>query len=142
MFTFLADGLLQLIFCKKVTEAVAPPPKKERIHMELSNPTTDGRISFYGYDIKKKWLIDYATTHWCWGPMDNSVLTKMSAGLKLLRMHSSIDGLQCETALKDDKTPSDAEIILGHRPGQMRLPIISIFSNEGHRSRNGLAKSR
>lgn len=59
------------------------------------------------------------------------VIFKMDGGLKLLRMHSGINLLEVETALKDDRTPSNAELILGSRPGEMRHTIISIFCNEG-----------
>ena len=66
---------------------------------------------------------------WCWGPIDNSDFSKMSGGLKLLHMHSSISHLQLETALKDDNTPSDADIIQGYRPEEMRnLKVMSTFA--------------
>ena len=60
------------------------------------------------------------------------VICKMDGGLKLLRMHSGINRLEVETALKDDRTPLNAELILGSRPGEMRHTVImSIFSIEG-----------
>ena len=115
---------------KKVAAPLAPkiqiaPP---------ANLGTDGRICFYGYDFEMPWLIEYATAHWCWCPIDSEFyddFSKISGGLRLLKMHSGIKRLMFEAALKDDTVPSDVVTIPGNRPGEVRVPIISIFSDEG-----------
>jgi hypothetical protein len=101
-----------------------------KIQIALPNPATDGRICFYGYDIETKWLIDYAITHWCWGPIDSGYdnLSKISGGLKLLSFHTGIKDLEWESALKDHTTPSN---VVTRTSGEARVPIVSIFSDEG-----------
>ena len=109
---------------------VTAPPK---IQIALPN-ATDGRVCFYGYDIAMEWLVDYATTHWSWDPIDGACyddLSKASGAIKLLSIHSGIKRLAFESALKDHTTPSDAVTIPGHRHGEIRVPLISIFSDEG-----------
>jgi hypothetical protein len=116
---------------KKVT---APPPSR-KFQIELPELSTDGRVCFYGYDVEMEWLIDYATKHWCWDPLDTSSgyddLSKITGGLKLLGFHSGIKRLQLESVLKDQAAPSNVATIPGYRPGEIRVPLISIFSDEG-----------
>ena len=46
-------------------------------------------------------------------------------------LHSRIKNLELESALMDHTaTPKNAVTIPGHRPGEIRVPIVSIFSDE------------
>jgi hypothetical protein len=108
---------------KKVT---APP----RIQIALPNPAKDGRVCFYGYDVSMEYLIDYATTHWCWDHMDKGDLSKISGGVKLLGFHSGIKQLKLESGIKDRAAPANTATIPG-RPGEVRVTVMSIFSDEG-----------
>ena len=58
-------------------------------------------------------------------------LFKASGAMKLLRFHSGIKRLAFELALRDHTAPSDAVTIPGHRLGEIRVPLISNFSDEG-----------
>ena len=114
------------MFRRKVTA-------RPKIQIALPNPTTDGRVCFYGYDVGMEWLVEYGTAHWCWGPPHNRYddLSRASGAMKLLRKHSGIKRLRFESALKEPNI--DAVTIPGHRglPGEIRVPLISIFSDEG-----------
>ena len=112
---------------KKVT---AP----EKIEIALPDRTPDGRVCFYGYDADLKWLINYAVTHWCWGPLEDSGyddISKITGAVKLLCAHSGCKNLQLESALIDPTAPSNTVTIPAHLPGEVRVPILSIFSDEG-----------
>jgi hypothetical protein len=112
----------------KVTTA---PPK---IQIELPNLATDGRVCFYGYNFSIEWLIEYATTHWRWGPIDSGGyddISKITGGLNLLRMHSGIKRLKLESGIKDHAAPANTTTIPGYRPGEVRVTVMSIFSDEG-----------
>ena len=92
-FTSLLIGLATNIL-KKVT---APP----KVQVAFPN-RRDGRICFYGY-VSRKWLIEYATAHWCWGPLDSGCYydaSKATGAIKILRTRSGID-LNFQTALTD-----------------------------------------
>ena len=72
--------------------------------------------------------------HWRWGSIDSEHfddLSRASAALKLLRVHSGIKRLAVESALKDDAAPPDTVTIPDNLPGENRVPLISIFSDEG-----------
>ena len=114
-----------------ILKKVTAPPK---IQIALPNLTTDGRVCYYGYDVSVEWLVEYATRHWRWDPVDSEYyddLSKATRAMKLLRKHSGIKRLAFESALKDHTVPSDAVTIPGYRPGEIRVPLISIFSDEG-----------
>ena len=113
-----------------VSKKVTAPPK---IQVALPNLATDGRVCFYGYDVGMEWLVEYGTAHWCWGPPHNRYddLSRASGAMKLLRKHSGIKRLRFEAALIDHTVPVDAVTIPGKRLGESRVPVISIFSNEG-----------
>ena len=57
-------------------------------------------------------------------------MTKTVGAVDLLRTHSGIKRLDLESALMDDTVPSNVATIPGHNPGEIRVPLISIFSNE------------
>jgi hypothetical protein len=63
-------------------------------------------------------------------------ISKITGGVKLLGFHSGIKRLQLESALMDRAAPSNTVTMLGYRPGEIRVPIISIFSDEGPSFRN------
>ena len=112
---------------------VTRPPK---IQIALPNLATarDGRVSFYGYDVSVEWLVAYSTANWLWewGPLDRNVddLSRATAAMKLLRMNTRIAGLRFESALKEPGV--DAVTTPGSKglPGDVRVPLISIFSDE------------
>jgi hypothetical protein len=113
--------LIKTDILKKVT---AP-----QIEIELPDPATDGRVSFYGYDVGMEWLVNYATKHLRWdGQYDD--MSKASAAIQLLMSRSGAKRLEFEAALVDHTVPPDAVTIPGNRPGEIRVPLISIFSNE------------
>lgn len=60
----------------------------------------------------------------------NDITTKTSAAIQLLMSHSGVKRLEFEAALVDHTVPPDAVTIPGNRPGEIRVPLISIFSNE------------
>ena len=122
---------LLIVLATDILKKVTAPLK---IQIALPNLGTDGRVCFYGYYVGMEWLIEYATAHWCWDPIDSGYyddLSKASGAMKLLRIHSGIKRLRFESALKDHTVPSDAVTIPGHRLGEIRVPLISIFSDEG-----------
>ena len=109
---------------------------RPKIQVELpKNIGTDGRVCFYGYDVGMEWLIEYATANWCWGPIENKHyddLSKASGAIKILRARSGIKQLLFESALVDHTVPADTVTIPGYRgKGELIVPIISIFSDEG-----------
>ena len=108
-----------------ILKKVTAPPK-----FQVAFPNRrDGRICYYGYDVCRKWLIEYATAHWCWGPLDSGCYddaSKASGAIKILRTRSGID-LNFQTALTDPSI--NAVTIPGHRLGEVMVPIISIFSD-------------
>ena len=77
-----------------------------------------------------EWLIDYAVKHWSWGPIAISKLSKIIEGLALLGFHSGINCLKFESAKLDRAAPLNTVTMPG-RPGEVRVPVISIFSDEG-----------
>ena len=103
-----------------------------KIQIALPNLTTDGRVCYYGYDLAVEWLVDYSNTHWRWDPAGGGydVLSKASGAMQLLRSHSGIRRLELESALLDHTAPSNTVTIPGYRPGEIRVPIVSIFSDE------------
>jgi hypothetical protein len=109
----------------KVTEVTAP-----KIQIALPDLPVDGRICYYGYDIAVEWLADYSDKHW---PYDDNerfdILSKASEAVEVLRRHSGIERLDLESALMDHAAPSNTVIIPGHLPGEIRVTILSIFSN-------------
>ena len=117
-----------------VTDIMKKVTSQPKIQMALPNLTTDGRFCFYGYHISKEWLIEYATAHWCWLPLETGYydnLSKMSGAIKLLGWHTGIKGLRYETALVDNTVPSDAVTISVIQPGVLYVTLLSIFSDEG-----------
>ena len=108
------------------------PSRKIKITLPNLATARDGRVCFYGYDVSMEWLVTYGTAHWCWGPLGPEFddLSKASGAMQLLRLNSGIKGLKFETAIKDPNI--DAVTIPGHRElGEIRVPLISIFSDEG-----------
>ncbi|KAF8240122.1 hypothetical protein L208DRAFT_1385050 [Tricholoma matsutake] len=100
-----------------------------KIQVALPDLNTNGRICFYGYDVSTEWLIDYTNKHWkAIAEYDN--LAKASAAIKLLRSHSGIKRLEYESAFEDPSAPAGTVTIPGHRPGEIRVPLVSVFSNE------------
>jgi hypothetical protein len=100
--------------------------------MQLGRSThlqTNGRVCFYGFDVTTEWLINYARTHWKDAERYDD-LARVSSAIKLLRAHSRIKSLVYESALVDHTTPPDTVLIPGHRFGELRVPLLSIFSNE------------
>jgi hypothetical protein len=100
--------------------------------MKLALPThfeTHGRVCFYGFDVTREWLIDYARTHWKDAEkFDDSA--KVSTAIKFLRRHSRIKSLVYESALVDSTAPVGTANRPGHRPGEFMVPLLSIFSDE------------
>ncbi|KAF8240112.1 hypothetical protein L208DRAFT_1385039, partial [Tricholoma matsutake] len=76
-----------------------------KIQVALPDLNTNGRICFYGYDVSTEWLIDYTNKHW--------------------------KAIADESALEDPSAPAGTVTIPGHRPGKIRVPLVSVFSNEG-----------
>ena len=99
--------------------------------MALPNLTTDGRICFYGYDVSMEWLIDYATRNWLWDPNDTGYdnLSKISGALTVLKFRSGVKHLDFEWAFKDHSAPSNTVTMPGYRPGEDRVPVLSIFTD-------------
>jgi hypothetical protein len=107
---------------------VTAPPK---IQIPLPDFPADGRICFYGYDIAMEWLADYSNKHWPYA--DNEcydTLSKAIDAVQLLGRHSGIKRLYLESALVDRAATSDTVTIPGSRPGEIRVPVLSIFSDE------------
>ena len=120
--------------CSLIATNILKKVTAPQIQIALPRLTTDGRACFYGYDVGMDWLIDYATKNWRWDPNDESRLgdlSKIGAGMILLREHSGIRRLEIESALKDHAAPSDTVTIQGSRHNEPEVPILSIFSNEG-----------
>lgn len=107
---------------------VAAPPTK--VLIALPERSADGRVLFYGYDVGTEWYIEYTNTHRK-ELKDFDDLAKISAGIQLLRAHTRIKGLEFESALNDPAAPTSTDTIPGSRPGEPRVLILSIFSNEG-----------
>ena len=99
-----------------------------KVQVVLPYRSADGRLYYYGYDVAMEWLMDYFKTHWPQGSSCD-VFTKTVGGVHFLRNHSDIKHLDLESAFKDETAPSNVVTIPG-RPGEIRVPIISIFSNE------------
>ena len=78
----------------------------------LPKCSADRCVLFYGYDIGTEWYIEYTNTHRkeLKGFDD---LTKISAGIQLLRAHTRIKGLEFESALKDPAAPAGTITIPG-----------------------------
>lgn len=100
--------------------------------MELALPThftTNGRVCFYGYAVTSEWLVEFAKAHWKDAErFDN--LAKVSTAIKLLRAQSGIRSLLYESALADKAVPEDTILLPGHRPGELMVPLLAIFSDE------------
>ena len=79
-----------------------------------------------------EWLIDYATRNWLWDPNDPDYddLSKISGALTVLSFQTGIKRLLLESAFKDQSAPSNAATIPGYKPGEVRVPVLSIFSDE------------
>lgn len=91
----------------------------------------DGRICFYGYDVSIEWLADYSDKHWPYADDECfDILSKASEAMEVLRGHSGIKRLALESALVDPAAPSNTVTIPGYLPGEIRVPILSIFSDE------------
>ena len=128
----------QLMFRRKVTA-------RPKIQIALPNPTTDGRVCFYGYyDVGMEWLVEYGTAHWCRGPPHNRYddLSRASGAMKLLRKHSGIKRLRFEAALIDHTVPADAVTIPGKRLGESRVPLYQFSVTRAHHIGSGQARSR
>ena len=54
----------------------------------------------------------------------------MLGAMELLRRDSGIKHLGLTAALNDHTTPSNVVTIPGSRPGEVRVPIVAIFSDE------------
>jgi hypothetical protein len=107
---------------------ITPPTK-----IKIALPNLDAnRVCFYGYDVGMDWLVVYATKHMRWDSIDLPYddFSKASAAMGLLRIHSGIKHLGIESAIKDHTAPSDTVTVPG-RPGVVRVPIVSIFTDEG-----------
>jgi hypothetical protein len=107
---------------------VASSPTK--VAIALPKPSPDGRVLFYGYGVGTEWYIEYTNKHRK-ELKDSDDLTKISAGMHLLRAHTRIKGLEFESALNDPTAPTGTVTMPGSRPGEPRVPVLSIFSNEG-----------
>ncbi|KAI9444427.1 hypothetical protein F5148DRAFT_1255124, partial [Russula earlei] len=105
---------------------VAAPHMK--VQIALPKPSEDNRVLFYGFDVGTEWYIEYTNTHRK-ELKDFDELSKISAGIKLLRAHTGIKGLKLESALNDPAAPTSTT--MPGRPGEPRVPVLSIFSNEG-----------
>ena len=101
-----------------------------KVPIALPKRSADGRVLFYGYDVGTEWYIEYTNTHRK-ELKDFDDLAKISAGIQLLRAHTCIKGLRFESALNDPAAPTGTVTIPGSRPGEPRVPVLSIFSNEG-----------
>ena len=126
----MSSRLCWLISTDVLKKVIAPP----KIQITLPSRPADGRACFYGYDVAMQWLVDYSTTHWRRVPTGDRYyddLSKASGGIQLLRRHSGIKRLELEFAIKDQAAPSDTVTIPGYQPGEVRVPVISIFSDEG-----------
>lgn len=114
------------------TDILKKVTSPQKIQIALPNLTTDGRVCYYGYDVEVEWLANYATKHWRWGPLEcYDIMSRASGAIQLLRRHSGIKRLSFESALRDPSAPSNTVTISGYRPGEIRVPLISIFSDEG-----------
>lgn len=76
-----------------------------------------------------EWLVNYARTH-LEDAEQYDDLAMVSTAIKFLRAHSHIKSLVYESALADYTAPADTVLIPGHRVGENRVPLLSIFSNE------------
>lgn len=114
-------------------KVTAPPSTIQRVQVALPKPAADGRVCFYGYAVSTEWLIDFATTHWSnahWGGIEKyDDVAKATAAIHLLTAYVGIKSLTYECAFKDHTAPLDVVAIPG-RPGEVRLRILSNFSNE------------
>ena len=95
--------------------------------IELPERSADHRVLFYGYDVGPEWYIEYTNTHRK-DLKDYDDLAKISVGKQLLKAHTGIKGLALESALNDSAAP--AGVTIPGRPGEPRVPVLSIFSNE------------
>jgi len=95
----------------------------------LPKTAADGRISFYGYDITAEWVLNYAETHYKIAK-EQDKLAKASIGAQLLKIHTGIKSLHFESALVDPTAPPGAVTIPGGRPGEPRVRVLSVFSDE------------
>jgi len=100
-----------------------------KIQVALPDLNTGGRVCFYGYDVSTEWLVDYANKHWQ-GIEEYDDSAKFGSAIHLLRAHSGIKRLDYESAFEDPKAPAGTVTIPGHRIGETRVPLVSIFSNE------------
>lgn len=74
------------------------------------------------------WLIEYARMHWNDADRYDD-LAKVSSAIKLLRKKSHIKSLEYESALVDHTVPTDTVRQPGHRPGELMVPLLALFSN-------------
>jgi hypothetical protein len=101
-----------------------PPEPRRRAKIALpTHLKANGRFLFYGFDISREWLMDYARQNLGEGVHDR---LKVNSAVRALRLRTGIKRLALESGLVDSTLPAGTITITGGR----EVPLLSIFSNE------------